>query len=389
MAAACAGGARSRRRVRCGRRSAGPRRRWRRPCSSACRRTSGACLFRFPRGPSGGSHPAAPFEAPQGRRWSDRFRRWPQMAAGEFGRPPSSLHVLNGYMSIVARKTSTGGRKMKQDTANMVGVDVSKSHLDAHRLRTGEAAQFGNDAAGFKELAVWIGAADCVVYEATGRYHRDFEEALVDAGLPLARANPLRARRFAQSMGRNAKTDAVDAAVLARMGADGRGAGSAADGAAGQGAARPGRPDGRARGAGAGPGGGAEPPQGPARGAARAAVPAAGADRPAAPGRRSGDRARAGWRRGAVAPRRDAGLHSGRREGHGGRAAGRDAGTGRPRRQGGGQPGRPCAGGARVRPVAGQALHPGRPRARAPPALHGGRRRRPAQPRSRPQVPAT
>ncbi len=105
---------------------------------------------------------------------------------------------------------------MKQDTANMVGVDISKSHLDAHRLRTGEAAQFGNDAAGFKELAVWIGTADCVVHEATGRCHRDFEEALAGAGLPLARANPLRARRFAQSMGRNAKTDAVDAAVLAR-----------------------------------------------------------------------------------------------------------------------------------------------------------------------------
>ena len=108
---------------------------------------------------------------------------------------------------------------MEQDTPNTVGVDISKAHLDAHRLRTGEAARFGNDAAGFKELAVWIGAADCVVYEATGRYHRDFEEALAEAGLPLARANPLRARRFAQSMGRNAKTDAVDAAVLARMGA--------------------------------------------------------------------------------------------------------------------------------------------------------------------------
>ena len=108
---------------------------------------------------------------------------------------------------------------MRENTPNMVGVDISKSHLDAHRLRTGEAARFGNDAAGFEELAGWIGAADRVVHEATGRYHRDFEEALAGAGLPLARANPLRARRFAQSMGSNAKTDAVDAAVLARMGA--------------------------------------------------------------------------------------------------------------------------------------------------------------------------
>ena len=107
---------------------------------------------------------------------------------------------------------------MKENTPNAIGVDISKARLDAHRLRDGEAARFGNDAAGFEKLAGWIGSADCVVYEATGRCHRDFEEALVEAGLPLARANPLRARRFAQSMG-NAKTDAVDAAVLARMGA--------------------------------------------------------------------------------------------------------------------------------------------------------------------------
>ena len=60
-------------------------------------------------------------------------------------------------------------------------VDISKTRLDAHRLRDGEAAQFGNDAAGFKRLAHWIGSADCVVYEATGRYHRDFEESLVRA----------------------------------------------------------------------------------------------------------------------------------------------------------------------------------------------------------------
>ena len=106
-----------------------------------------------------------------------------------------------------------------KDAPNTIGVDISKAHLDAHRLRDGAAAQFDNDAGGFERLARWIGSADCVVYEATGRYHRDFEAALVEAGLPLARANPLRARRFAQSMGRNVKTDAVDAAVPARMGA--------------------------------------------------------------------------------------------------------------------------------------------------------------------------
>lgn len=55
-----------------------------------------------------------------------------------------------------------------------------------------------------------------VVYEATGAYHRAFERALVQAGLPLAQVNPRQARRFAEATGRLAKTDA---AMLARLGA--------------------------------------------------------------------------------------------------------------------------------------------------------------------------
>ncbi len=58
-----------------------------------------------------------------------------------------------------------------------------------------------------------------VTYEPTGRWHRAFEEALLKAGLPLVRVNPLQARRFAQAIGQRAKTDAVDARVLAQMGA--------------------------------------------------------------------------------------------------------------------------------------------------------------------------
>ena len=107
---------------------------------------------------------------------------------------------------------------MNDHTANAVGVDISKAHLDAHRLRDGEGKRFGNDAKGFEELAAWAGAPDVVVYESTGRCHRDFEEALAGR-LPLARVNAMRARRFAQAMGEQAKTDAVDARVLAAMGA--------------------------------------------------------------------------------------------------------------------------------------------------------------------------
>ena len=83
----------------------------------------------------------------------------------------------------------------------------------------GKAARFTNDSAGFKALIAWIDQpVRSVVYEPTGPWHRAFEEALLQAGLPLARANPLQARRFAQAMGQRAKTDAVDARVLAQMG---------------------------------------------------------------------------------------------------------------------------------------------------------------------------
>lgn len=57
-----------------------------------------------------------------------------------------------------------------------------------------------------------------MVYEATGAYHRLLETTLAGAGLPLAKVNPRQARRFAEAAGVLAKTDRVDAAMLARFG---------------------------------------------------------------------------------------------------------------------------------------------------------------------------
>lgn len=108
---------------------------------------------------------------------------------------------------------------MNDHTADTVGVDISKAHLDAHRHSTGESARFANAAAGFDELAAWVGdSATLVMYESTGPWHRAFEEHLAGR-LSLARVNALRARRFAQAMGVGAKTDAADARTLAAMGA--------------------------------------------------------------------------------------------------------------------------------------------------------------------------
>ncbi len=98
-------------------------------------------------------------------------------------------------------------------------IDVSKSTLDCHRLSDGATETFSNTKTGFAQLRRWIGEPSpaCVVYEATGPYHGAFERAL-SGHLPLVKVNPLQARRFAQARGTRAKTDQVDAMVLAQMG---------------------------------------------------------------------------------------------------------------------------------------------------------------------------
>ena len=105
-----------------------------------------------------------------------------------------------------------------QDT---IGIDVSKDTFDIHRLSDGRHERFGNDkAGGLAALRRWIGKAPVrIVYEATGRYHRDLEAVLGAAGHALVKVNPKWARRFAQAISQGAKTDRVDAAMLARMGA--------------------------------------------------------------------------------------------------------------------------------------------------------------------------
>ena len=137
-------------------------------------------------------------------------------AAAEFGR-----HRLFPRPEWIPERegsqTSTGAGK---DARFAVGVDISKAHLDAYRAPDGKAARFTNDAGGFKALIAWIERpVRAVTYEPTGHWHRAFEEALLTAKLPLARVNPVQARRFAQAIGQRAKTDVVDARVLAQMGA--------------------------------------------------------------------------------------------------------------------------------------------------------------------------
>jgi len=101
-----------------------------------------------------------------------------------------------------------------------IGIDVSKDHLDVHRLPDGASRRFDNLPQGHKTLLAWIGSpAARVVYEPTGPYHRKLEVCLAQAGMAIVKINPRQARRFAEATGQLAKTYGLDAAMLARMGA--------------------------------------------------------------------------------------------------------------------------------------------------------------------------
>ena len=104
-------------------------------------------------------------------------------------------------------------------TEHTIGIDISKTHLDAFRLEDQAARQFENSVRGFRALIKWLCQKPVarIVFEPTGPYHRAFETAL-SGKFPLVKVNPLQARRFAEACGTRAKTDAVDARILARMG---------------------------------------------------------------------------------------------------------------------------------------------------------------------------
>ena len=90
--------------------------------------------------------------------------------------------------------TSRGAEKMNNDT---IGVDVSKDHLDAHRLADGAARRFANDRGGHKALIKWLAQTPRyrVVFEPTGPYHRAVERALGIAAFRSSRS--IRVRRVA------------------------------------------------------------------------------------------------------------------------------------------------------------------------------------------------
>jgi transposase len=98
-----------------------------------------------------------------------------------------------------------------------VGIDVSKATLDVHVLPQGERFCVARDSAGVAGLVERLRSleAKLIVLEATGGFEQVVSAALGAAGLPVAQINPRQIRDFARALGRLAKTDRIDAAVIA------------------------------------------------------------------------------------------------------------------------------------------------------------------------------
>lgn len=105
-------------------------------------------------------------------------------------------------------------------SGTVVGIDVSKASLDVAVRPGGAVWRTTNDAPGITALVAEVTAVAprCVVLEATGGLERAATAALAAAGLPVAVVNPRQVRDFAKATGKLAKTDALDAAVLAHFG---------------------------------------------------------------------------------------------------------------------------------------------------------------------------
>jgi transposase len=100
-----------------------------------------------------------------------------------------------------------------------VGIDVSKSWVDVHVRPDGAAFRCATDAEGLIELARRLKPLTpvLVVMEASGGYESIVAVTLAETGLPVAIVNPRQVRSFAQAIGTLAKTDAIDAAVIAHF----------------------------------------------------------------------------------------------------------------------------------------------------------------------------
>ncbi|MGC0326626.1 transposase [Bradyrhizobium sp. USDA 326] len=100
-------------------------------------------------------------------------------------------------------------------SSRCVGIDISKHHLDIFDEAIGVAERIANAPQAITQLVARWRCDALIVFEATGVYDLELREALHRAGIRFARINPARARDFARASGQLAKTDPIDARMLA------------------------------------------------------------------------------------------------------------------------------------------------------------------------------
>lgn len=103
-----------------------------------------------------------------------------------------------------------------------IGIDVAKAHLDIASHNDDAVQRFDNDPEGHVALLEYLKPMTIqrIVLEATGGYERPIVATLLARQLPVVVVNPKQVRNFAKALGQLAKTDAIDARVLARFAAD-------------------------------------------------------------------------------------------------------------------------------------------------------------------------
>src|SRR5205814_9758413 len=130
------------------------------------------------------------------------------------GSPSAVPSNPNSRLGRNASPIAQGGVKMD---AIFVGIDVSKDRLDVYVRPSGEAFVVTRDGKGLEELVERLRALvpRLIAVEATGGFETIVAAAVGGGGLPLGVVNPAQVRHCANAIGRTAKTDPIDAAVIA------------------------------------------------------------------------------------------------------------------------------------------------------------------------------
>lgn len=102
-----------------------------------------------------------------------------------------------------------------------VGIDVAKAHFDLHDREADHGERFAYTPVGVRACVQYLCGRTpaLIVMESTGGYETELAVALTDAGLPVAVINPRRIRDFARALGKLAKTDQIDARIIAEYAA--------------------------------------------------------------------------------------------------------------------------------------------------------------------------